>query len=336
MTGGLYCPLLGSSLPASLKPHHCSSIYLYQTQTMMAGTCLVVTGTVMAVQFSSKETLELGIDDMKKLYVNPAYISYLGIMVLLLVVLHVLFKKLNEREIAKNPVKHSEIIMPVVYSVSSALVGTQSTVQAKVLAELLAVQASGESNAFTSWFLYVTLSAWLVTAVVWLRRLNGALKMFNPLFIIPLIQCSFIFFAIVSGGIFFKEFNAFDLRQWMGFWFGIVVMFSGLTMLTPKPKDGKDDEIHRALVNLLLETRSVSHMSVERTPRSPCRSSAEHQSHTDDIKDLPTHHDESAERALRISKENLTNVALDAVKDVFNGDPRYVMTSNQSMSFITS
>ena len=63
---------------------------------MMAGTCLVVTGTVMAVQFSSKETLELGIDDMKKLYVNPAYISYLGIMVLLLVVLHVLFKKLNE------------------------------------------------------------------------------------------------------------------------------------------------------------------------------------------------------------------------------------------------
>ena len=135
---------------------------------MMAGTCLVVTGTVMAVQFSSKETLELGIDDMKKLYVNPAYISYLGIMVLLLVVLHVIFKKLNEREIAKNPVKHSEIIMPVVYSVSSALVGTQSTVQAKVLAELLAVQASGESNAFTSWFLYVTLSAWLVTAVVWL------------------------------------------------------------------------------------------------------------------------------------------------------------------------
>ena len=74
--------------------------------------------------------------------------------------------------------------------------------------------------------------------------------MFNPLFIIPLLQCSFIFFTIVSGGIFFKEFNAFDLSQWMGFWFGIVVMFAGLVLLTPKPKSSKDDELHRALVNL--------------------------------------------------------------------------------------
>jgi hypothetical protein len=40
---------------------------------------------------------------------------------------------------------------------------------------------------------------------VWLQRLNDALSKFNPLFIIPLLQCMFIFFAILSGGIFFKE-----------------------------------------------------------------------------------------------------------------------------------
>ena len=83
-------------------------------------------------------------------------------------------------------------------------IGTQSVVQAKVLAELLALQGSGEENVFASWFLYLTLIIWAVTCVVWLKRLNDALKMFNPLFIIPLLQCSFIFFAIVSGGIFFK------------------------------------------------------------------------------------------------------------------------------------
>jgi len=106
------------------------------TQTMLAGTCLIVTGTVMAVQFSSKETFELGTSDIKKLYHNPAYISYLILMGGFLVVLHILYKKLNERKKENNPVKHSDIIVPCIYSVSSALFGTQSVVQAKVLAEM--------------------------------------------------------------------------------------------------------------------------------------------------------------------------------------------------------
>lgn len=106
------------------------------TQTMLAGTCLIVTGTVMAVQFSSKETLELGTSDIKKLYHNPAYVSYLILMGGFLVVLHIVYKKLNERKKINEPVKHSDIIVPCIYSVSSALFGTQSVVQAKVLAEL--------------------------------------------------------------------------------------------------------------------------------------------------------------------------------------------------------
>lgn len=135
--------------------------------------------------------------------------------------------------------------------------------------------------------------------------------MFNPLFIIPLLQCSFIFFTIVSGGIFFKEFNAFDLSQWMGFWFGIVVMFAGLVLLTPKPKSSKDDELHRALVNLLLESKGVSNLSIERTPRSPAGNDGL-SPNDDDLSD--------ARRIERLSKDNITTAALDAVKDVFSGD----------------
>lgn len=119
------------------------------TQTMLAGTCLIVTGTVMAVQFSSKETLELGTSDIKKLYHNPAYVSYLILMGGFLVVLHIVYKKLNERKKINEPVKHSDIIVPCIYSVSSALFGTQSVVQAKVLAELLAVHGKGDENIFS-------------------------------------------------------------------------------------------------------------------------------------------------------------------------------------------
>ena len=41
------------------------------TQTMLAGTALTVAGTVMAVQFSSKETLDLTLDEIVALYENP-------------------------------------------------------------------------------------------------------------------------------------------------------------------------------------------------------------------------------------------------------------------------
>ena len=295
---------------------------LSQTQTMLAGTCLTVTGTVMAVQFSSKVTLDLDTDDIKKLYHNPGYLVYLILMGVAIVVLHFVYRKLDDRERNNTPVKHSDVILPGVYAVSSALFGTQSVVQAKVLAELLAVHGNGNENIFESWFTYMTLLIWILTVLVWLKRLNDALKKFNPLFIIPLLQCSFIFFAIISGGVFFQEFDTFDLSQWLGFWFGIIVMFSGLVLLTPKPKNPKDDELHRALVNLLLESKSMSHISVDRSPRSSVPTPRNGNSAT-----VQNEEDQCGRRTPRLSTENIANAALDAVRDVLNGDPSTRMTS---------
>lgn len=287
------------------------------TQTMLAGTLLTVTGTVMAVQFSSRVTIDLNTEDIKELYKNPAYLIYLVLMAFMLVVLHFVYKKLDELKHKGKAIKNTDIIMPCVYSVWSALFGTQSVVQAKVLAELLAVHSSGAENIFTSWFTYVTILLWIMTVLVWLKRLNDALEKFNPLFIIPLLQCSFIFFAIVSGGIFFKEFNTFDVNQWVGFWFGIMVMFGGLTLLTPQPVQSEDDQLHRDLVNLILEQRGsgtgLHHSSLEdsATPRTRTGSMDVSQS-KDKAKT------ESPFRSPRFSKENMTKVALDVVKDVVN------------------
>ena len=295
------------------------------TQTMLAGTLLTVTGTVMAVQFSSRVTIDLNTEDIKELYKNPAYLIYLVLMAFMLVVLHFVYKKLDELKHKGKAIKKTDIIMPCVYSVWSALFGTQSVVQAKVLAELLAVHSSGAENIFTSWFTYVTILLWIMTVLVWLKRLNDALEKFNPLFIIPLLQCSFIFFAIVSGGIFFKEFNTFDVNQWVGFWFGIMVMFGGLTLLTPQPVQSEDDQLHRDLVNLILEQRgsgtglhyssgghsNQSLLEDSTTPRTRIGSMDVSQSKDEEKTDSPF-------RSPRFSKENMTKVALDVVKDVVN------------------
>jgi hypothetical protein len=69
------------------------------------------------------------------------------------------------------PLPYTHILKPLMFSTWSALFGTQSVVQAKVLAELLAIQTRGV-NVFATWFFWVTLIIWLFTVGVWLHRLN--------------------------------------------------------------------------------------------------------------------------------------------------------------------
>lgn len=288
------------------------------------------------MQYSSKETLELTTSEIKILYGKPAYLIYLALMITLLVVLYVIYRRLATMQKNGRPIKHSAVIMPCVYSVWSALIGTQSVVQAKILAELLAVHTSGNDNIFRDWFTYATVAIWMITTVIWLRRLSKALETFDPLFIIPLLQCSFILFAIISGGTFFEEFNSFDAYQWGGFCFGIIVMFSGLVLLTPKPKQSAEDiDLHRELLHLLLQQGgSSANLGTARSPRSPVPTpnlSLSERSNDDEIEDFAqTSHDQDDDEGLidNVSswspRLNVAKLALDLVKG--NGDTTRIVS----------
>jgi uncharacterized membrane protein len=204
------------------------------TNKMLTGTFLTVIGTCIAVQFSSKTVLELNIDEMVTLYKNPVYIVYLVLMVSFSIVLHLMYQHFENKKKEMNPIRYSEVLLPLSYSLSSAMIGTQSVVHAKVIAELLAAQMTGSENVFNSKFTYLAIMFWFLSALFWLKRLNRAIGTFNPMLIIPLLQCSFIFFSILSGGIYFKEFHGFTKSQWIGFWSGIFTMFCGLVLLTPR------------------------------------------------------------------------------------------------------
>jgi hypothetical protein len=84
------------------------------------------------------------------------------------------------------PLYMDGLVRPLTYALSSAIIGTQSTLQAKCLSELLLrVDAS---PAFEEWFTYVSFAEFLITTAFWLYRLNRALALFEPLFIIPVLQ----------------------------------------------------------------------------------------------------------------------------------------------------
>lgn len=235
------------------------------TRPMLLGTFLTVAGTIFTVQFSSKKKVKLGSEELKVLYSNPIYTAFLCCMVVLLVLLHLVYENYEKHQRSNSPKKNSDIIMPLTYSIWSAIFGTQSVVQAKVLAELFAVQSSGDENIFESWLIYFTIVMWVLTVCVWLKRLNDALSKFETLFIIPLLQCSFIFFAIVSGGIFFREFDDFTSLQWLGFWSGVLVMLSGLVLLTPsRAKTSSESTLIRKESTDLMQEKNEENNSLPR------------------------------------------------------------------------
>ena len=51
----------------------------------------------------------------------------------------------------------------------------------------------------SSWYLYTTLVLLAGCGVLWIHRLNKALKTYDPLFIIPLLQSQYIVCATLSG-----------------------------------------------------------------------------------------------------------------------------------------
>ena len=72
--------------------------------------------------------------------------------------------------------------------------------------------------------------------------MNTALGMFDGLFIIPVLQVFWTFYSIVSGGIYFEEFDSFSPGQMAGFCFGVAVVFVGVYMLSPGQGGDRDVE----------------------------------------------------------------------------------------------
>lgn len=72
----------------------------------------------------------------------------------------------------------------------------------KCMSMLIQVTSRGIENEFKKPTVYVILVVWLVLVQYWLNRLLTGLALFSPLFIIPVMQAFFVFFAILSGGVY--------------------------------------------------------------------------------------------------------------------------------------
>ncbi|KAJ1428559.1 magnesium transporter NIPA-domain-containing protein [Ochromonadaceae sp. CCMP2298] len=205
------------------------------TANVLGATAAILGGNIMVVIFGNRDAQELTSTDLINLYKNNnVYHAYLALAFVIWLVNHKTYVFYENARLKEGRLlwKHS-FIEPFCYAVSSAVVGTQAVLNSKSLALLLESTRTGRKNEFQHWFLYFVLATWLLMVTYWLQRLDSSLEKFPPMFIIPVMQVFFVLFAIICGGIYFEEFNAFSTVQFVGFIVGVVMILLGVMCLAP-------------------------------------------------------------------------------------------------------
>lgn len=211
------------------------------TPRMYASTFAIVAGNVLVVLFSEHSAKILDSAQIIHLYTLTPFHIYLGCFAVAFVVTESAFRVYyNARNKGERLYSHA-IIEPTAFCAASALVGAFAVINAKCLSMLIQVASSTDRNEFAMAPFYIILVGWLLFVAFWLRRLDMGFELYPPLFVIPVVQCLFIFFSIVCGGIFFQEFNNFDGGQWAGFTAGVVCILGGVYGLAPTDVDTMGD-----------------------------------------------------------------------------------------------
>jgi hypothetical protein len=206
------------------------------THRMSFSTCSIVAGNILVVIFASHAAGLIDSDAMIYLYkTNTAYHVYMVFAFFIWVGATYIFRTYyHSRVVLEEPLKWKHnFLEPFCYAVSSAILGTQAVLNSKCMSMLLQVTFRGGKNEFLDWFVYFLLVSWIVLVVFWLRRLDRGLLLYPPLFIIPIMQVFFVVFAILCGGIYFKEFDHFTPSQFVGFTCGVSMILGGVYGLAP-------------------------------------------------------------------------------------------------------
>lgn len=204
------------------------------TRTLI-GTILIVVGNVVVVYFGPKSFRTFTSDDMIDLYLtNQAYWGYLAITgILWFITTGIYAVYYNARMVHRRLLMWHTFLEPICYSFSAGLVGAQAVLKSRCMALLLQAATIGLKNEFAFWYLWFLLALWICLILYWLSRLFYGLKLYPPVFIIPVIQVFFLLFAIICGGMYFMEFNQFTLIQFIGFSLGVVMILAGVYGLAP-------------------------------------------------------------------------------------------------------
>jgi len=205
------------------------------TKLQIFGTVCIIAGIICIVVVANKTTIQYDSAQLIELFEETQYVAYLVSIICLSISLQIFYLHL----IKYHP---SSLLIPSCYALVSVMIGTQSVVLAKS-SSLLLTESVDNISEFAQPVTYVFLSSWVICTIFWLYRMNAALRKFDGVFIIPVLQVLWMLFSILSGGILFKEFDGYQWQNYLGFVIGTLFIFYGVYKLSPsKPDRSADDK----------------------------------------------------------------------------------------------
>lgn len=250
------------------------------------GSLLTFVGTVMVVAFGAHEEQQKGVDQILECWTFYLWWVYLGISLSVSLLCLVAYKWNLRRSARGVNVFAPNVVQPVLFAASACLSGAaQMIVHTKALSMLIFTQFSTNvtPRPLEHWLFYVEIVIMIVTGGNWLYRQNEGLGLFDPLFIIPLLQAFFILFGVIATGVFFKEFWSIQKGPigaaggWTCFLVGLVFIFVGLYLTAPRTEDGEAEEASTPSVQTpndeIIERRSSEDRKLSVTYKNPLRAS---------------------------------------------------------------
>lgn len=225
-----------------------SRFVLHETIERFAylGVSLIIAGCTLIVIFGAHDTKNYRPEELAALYGRSEYVCYMLGAGFLACAVSLAYTNVKQRIMRRRGLPRFDIdaasvrerqVLAVLFSINSALFGSQAVVLAKALSMLL-IQALHPnplySNPFRSYQTYFILLGFLAAATFWVTRLTAGLRLFDAVYLVPMMQICWIVFSTLAGGIYYEEFIGFGRREYGAYVVGFICVLFGVALLCPR------------------------------------------------------------------------------------------------------
>ncbi|KAH8551022.1 magnesium transporter NIPA-domain-containing protein [Umbelopsis sp. PMI_123] len=226
------------------------------TRKSVVGTVLIVIGAILVGGFGVVREPNHSLEDLIRLYHRPSFIAYFSVLefftVIMLMATHYLEYRVNKIErgilpesklIKLQDIPEIRMKLGVSYGMLSGNISSQSLLFAKSGLELLIltlIHGQNQFKYFLTWMIVVTM---IVMAILQLFYLNKGLRLCDTVILIPLSFCSFNVSCLFNGLVYYNQWERLFWWQILCVMVGIVILVSGVLILSWRTSDLEEPEI---------------------------------------------------------------------------------------------
>ncbi|KAL4159977.1 hypothetical protein PRNP1_000549 [Phytophthora ramorum] len=206
------------------------------TRQNLLSTAIIFIGVTLTVIFAGHSTPSYELEDLIRLYQQPAMYAYITLIVCFLGGLFTFCRYIERTHNFEEGLFHI-----ICYGGIAGTFGGQSVLLAKSTVELLKSAIWGDSGfyMFTQFTSYVIIAGMGACLGCQVHFLNGGLARFDALVVIPVYQSFWILTSVLGGIMYFEEYVSMTRTQMLMFTIGGCVTILGIIVLLKTRHSGE-------------------------------------------------------------------------------------------------